>query len=241
MPSLAARGWISSPGARPAKGSRGRSAARTSATIVLTESTSGTTRTATADVTQRVLAFVNAGDPDGAGPFSPYQETHIQEDILLRLAVADDSATYPNTSVRIRDLELKTGGGAFESIIIDNDSDSDQAVNATDDTANRQVGLIFINDALTDHTTDMQMRGKLNFGYTRAGTAGGPPNGANIMFEVKLGDLDPATSDFGDLPDTSSSTGPGNYQTLAANSGPSHVLINGVRLGAAIDLSLIHI
>lgn len=46
------------------------------------------------------------------------------------------------------------------------------------------------------------------------------------------------TSDFGDAPDTTSGTGAGNYQTLFANSGPSHDLTNTqatLFLGAGVD------
>ena len=46
------------------------------------------------------------------------------------------------------------------------------------------------------------------------------------------------TSDFGDAPDTTSGTGVHNYQTLAANGGPSHVIdttINSLYLGAGVD------
>jgi len=46
------------------------------------------------------------------------------------------------------------------------------------------------------------------------------------------------TSDFGDAPDTTSGTGAGNYQTLLANSGPSHDLTNTEEtlfLGAGVD------
>ncbi len=40
--------------------------------------------------------------------------------------------------------------------------------------------------------------------------------------------------DYGDAPDTSAGTGPGNYQTLAANGGPSHIA-TGPYLGTARD------
>jgi hypothetical protein len=46
---------------------------------------------------------------------------------------------------------------------------------------------------------------------------------------------DPIALDFGDLPDSSAGTGPGDYQTLDANSGPSHVITDGLQLGDAID------
>lgn len=41
--------------------------------------------------------------------------------------------------------------------------------------------------------------------------------------------------DYGDLPDTSSGTLPGNYETYSFNNGPSHVKIDGLRLDNLID------
>ena len=38
-------------------------------------------------------------------------------------------------------------------------------------------------------------------------------------------------SDFGDAPDLAAGTGTGNYNTLAADSGPSHTVVAGLRLG----------
>lgn len=40
--------------------------------------------------------------------------------------------------------------------------------------------------------------------------------------------------DFGDAPDTGNGTGPGNYQTTAADNGPQH-LVGGPRLGSSVD------
>jgi hypothetical protein len=42
-------------------------------------------------------------------------------------------------------------------------------------------------------------------------------------------------ADFGDAPDTTSGTGRGDYQTLAANGGPSHTIVAGLFLGARVD------
>jgi hypothetical protein len=42
-------------------------------------------------------------------------------------------------------------------------------------------------------------------------------------------------ADFGDAPDTGAGTGPGNYQTLISDGGPSHVLDPSVVLGATVD------
>ena len=44
--------------------------------------------------------------------------------------------------------------------------------------------------------------------------------------------------DLGDLPDTGAGTGAGNYQTLLANNGPSHVRTPGLTIGTAWDSEL---
>ncbi len=44
-----------------------------------------------------------------------------------------------------------------------------------------------------------------------------------------------ALSDYGDAPDTSAGVGVGNYETLSANNGPSHVITTGLQIGTAPD------
>ena len=41
--------------------------------------------------------------------------------------------------------------------------------------------------------------------------------------------------DYGDAPDTGTGTGVGNYQTLASDGGPSHIIVSGLSLGTNID------
>ncbi len=41
--------------------------------------------------------------------------------------------------------------------------------------------------------------------------------------------------DFGDLPDTGTGTGTGNYKTLDSDGGPKHTLLNSLVLGATVD------
>ena len=160
------------------------------AVATMTLSQGATVRTATANVTQRVLAFVNGGDPDDGGPWAAYAEPHTQRDLLLRLAVASPGTTFSNTSVSLSNLRLTIDGGAPAPLVFNNPGPTDAlTVQATDDPAYRQVGFIFADDVLTDHTTDFTLRGDLNFGYTRL-NAGGPPSGANVMFELKVGDLE---------------------------------------------------
>ena len=43
-------------------------------------------------------------------------------------------------------------------------------------------------------------------------------------------------ADFGDAPDTGAGTGPGNYNTLAMDDGPSHTIVAGLRMGASVDM-----
>ena len=41
--------------------------------------------------------------------------------------------------------------------------------------------------------------------------------------------------DYGDVPDATGGSGPGNYNTRAADNGPSHTIVAGLRLGATVD------
>ena len=42
-------------------------------------------------------------------------------------------------------------------------------------------------------------------------------------------------ADFGDAPDTGPGTGASNFNTLATDNGPSHTIVAGLKIGAAID------
>lgn len=42
-------------------------------------------------------------------------------------------------------------------------------------------------------------------------------------------------TDYGDAPDATAGTGAGNYQTRIADNGPSHAIVNGLRIGATVD------
>jgi hypothetical protein len=190
---------------------------------------SNPTKKASADVTTRVLNFVN-----GTGP---YTEPHAQTDILLRLAAAGVNATYTDSGVSLSNLTLSVDGGPAENLAINYPTPSNSAsVQAGNDTNFRQVGLVFLDNVMPGHTSDFTITGDLTFNYTRA-TNGNPPNGANMMFEVKIGDLD-LYGDMGDLPDNNQTgTGPGDYATLDASNGPVHTIFPdyNVFLGATVD------
>jgi hypothetical protein len=187
------------------------------------------TKNASADVTTRVLDFVN-----GTGPYS---EPHQQTDILLRLAAAGTGATYTDSGVSLSNLTLSVDGGPAENLAINYPTPTNNAsVQASNNATYRQIGLVFLDNVIPGYTSDFTITGSLTFNYTRA-TAGNPPNGANMMFEVKIGDLD-LYGDMGDLPDNNQAgTGPGDYATLDASNGPVHTIFPDyeVFLGATVD------
>lgn len=66
-------------------------------------------------------------------------------------------------------------------------------------------------------------------------TANGPASDGEVEdYPVDVQDA----VDFGDLPDSGAGSGPGDYQTLLGNGGPSHVLRPGLRLGACEDAEI---
>ncbi len=76
---------------------------------------------------------------------------------------------------------------------------------------------------------------------TQADTVGA--DGFMSCVNLNLGECDTTKSvcfrtipyDWGDLPDGSSGTGNGDYQTTSANNGPSHQIITGLKFGSSID------
>lgn len=75
--------------------------------------------------------------------------------------------------------------------------------------------------------------------YAREGLAGVPVSAAHqptIRRRVEtLEDRALLAVDYGDAPDTGPGTGPGNYQTLASDNGPSHTIVAGLFLGNSVD------
>lgn len=83
--------------------------------------------------------------------------------------------------------------------------------------------------------------------FNTSGTDDDPNNGAGTdtwpdrmsNFSADFGFASTTlVEDHGDLPDTGTNTGTGNYQTLLANNGPSHIFVTGLRLGTQWDAEL---
>ena len=56
-----------------------------------------------------------------------------------------------------------------------------------------------------------------------------------IHVAVDINQAVAASLDYGDAPDTGAGTGTGNYNTLASDNGPSHVIVAGLFLGDTVD------
>jgi uncharacterized repeat protein (TIGR01451 family) len=69
----------------------------------------------------------------------------------------------------------------------------------------------------------------------RLQTAACAPTGAMVDGEVEDYRVSIVRHDLGDLPDAGIGTGAGNYETSRASGGARHVIVPGLRLGAAID------
>jgi uncharacterized repeat protein (TIGR01451 family) len=67
-----------------------------------------------------------------------------------------------------------------------------------------------------------------------AGTPGVVDN-PNDQDDFDLATISIGQVDYGDLADTGNGTGTGDYQTLAANGGPSHVIVPDLTIGATVD------
>ncbi|MCB9316687.1 MAG: HYR domain-containing protein, partial [Lewinellaceae bacterium] len=74
-------------------------------------------------------------------------------------------------------------------------------------------------------------RFRLSTDDVAAGTPEGPaPDGEVEDYLVEV-----IAYDYGDLPDSGPGTGPGNYETTPGDNGPSHKVVDGIKLGNNVD------
>ncbi|MCB0552189.1 MAG: choice-of-anchor A family protein, partial [Phaeodactylibacter sp.] len=83
-------------------------------------------------------------------------------------------------------------------------------------------------------TTTMSASG-LNGRFWVEGNAIHGGSGSEFHAFPFRGNLPLTCCDYGDLPDLTSITSAGDYQTLLANDGPRHLIDNAIRMGASID------
>ena len=93
------------------------------------------------------------------------------------------------------------------------------------------VNLIFSVPANAVLNTDIGARFRISTATNL--TATGPacaPDGEVEDYLVQV-----MSFDYGDLPDAGPGTGPGDYQVLISDNGPSHKIVTGLKLGASVD------
>jgi len=73
------------------------------------------------------------------------------------------------------------------------------------------------------------------FRLSNGGITTATPTGLVGSGEVEDYRITVANIDYGDAPDTTTGTGMGDYQTTLANGGPSHTIVNNLRLGTQVD------
>lgn len=126
------------------------------------------------------------------------------------------------TAFDLSDLGIGTGEVVTQIRLV-NMTDEDRMANATGQ------GLVIPEDD-GDTSSFFPNPGPLaNFTNFGGGTLDPDPLFVGVLTNV-VGPVD-----YGDAPDTSAGTGTGDYQTLAANGGPSHAIIATLRMGAAVD------
>ncbi len=167
-----------------------------------------TTHTATANLGDRILDFVN-----GTGP---YLEPHILSDVIIRLATIgnyNDPPTFTMAAVGVDNLRARIDSDPWQNIRyfngVDPDPRSDLAVSwahvpgGTSTTNPRRTEFLYLEDFLPNHEVRFEMQGELWFAWE--GTVTSIPQ-SGVMFEVKLGDMNvfPGAEEFIIIPEPTS-------------------------------------
>ena len=150
----------------------------------------GITSTATtAYVNDRVSSFVNGTAPTlgGVTPPASYQETHLQRDLVIRLATVIPPTLGQSMSIGVSDLSISINGGGAQSMDYDN-SGPQTALNISGafGDATRSVGFLLYDNLLNDYRDDFVLTGNLVHSLVGAPLT----SNSRLIFEVKLGDFD---------------------------------------------------
>ncbi|GEM_PF-3964278 len=223
--------------------------------ITLTEPTEPTALISSTTICNGSINMIEASPLNGSGTYS----THTWTDLGTGTATG---YVLSNTNTQTLSIDaMGTGTIDLQYMVTDDancsatithtvtvvETDSvticDDGSNSTTFTA--QAGLtnvIWYNSAdvqigtgsmiTIDHTTTGLGDGAETFYYT-ASEGTGCSIGLCCPIVVTLEDC--GVYDWGDLPDTSSTTNTVDYQTLLANNGPRHKIISGLSLGSSVD------
>ena len=163
-------------------------------------------------------------------------DTDDEDGVNIPTLIAGQTATI---SV---DVTNPTGSTAFLQGWIDWDDDGvfdagDQiASNIAIPAGTTQTVPINITVPAGANTADNPTYARFRVSTTNGiGATGQADDGEVEDYEVSIQDNSTVILDFGDAPDTISGTTTGDYQTLAGDDGPSHILGTGIVLGSVVD------
>lgn len=177
----------------------------------------------------RLGRFIDA-EPDGQPASSASTDDQVWSD-------DEDGVTFTSnlTAGQTQSIVVVASGSGYLNAWIDFNRDGDwndageQIFTNTALTAGARVLSFTVPAGASIGDTYARFRLSTQTGLLPTGTA---PDGEVEDYKVTI--VAP-NYDFGDLPDSGSGTGPGNYQTLLSDDGPRHIIVPTLRLGSLID------
>ncbi|HSN77113.1 MAG TPA: SdrD B-like domain-containing protein [Anaerolineae bacterium] len=162
--------------------------------------------------------LTNVQDEDGVAVLPQILETSTSVDLTVR-AINTNSAGTPATLACWIDFNRN---GVFEN----NFERASTTVPANSGTADYVLPFSNLSGLVAG---DSYLRCRIAYEASEVANPTGAANSGEVEdYKVTIG----PQPDYGDAPDADQGTGPGNYQTRAADGGPSHVIVNNLRLGA---------
>jgi hypothetical protein len=159
--------------------------------------------------------LTNVQDEDGVAVPPQILETSTSVDLTVR---ASNTAATPATLACWIDFDRD---GVFEN----NFERASTTVPANSGTADYALTFNGLSGLVAG---DSYLRCRIAYEASQVDNATGAANSGEIEdYKVTIG----PQPDYGDAPDANPGTGQGNYQTRAADGGPSHVIVNNLRLG----------
>ena len=152
---------------------------------------------------------------------------YINGDEVWNFVDSQDAAVLdgPNNIIRFFQDDTATGHTQAQSGFVDRIRIYNRALSLA------EVAAIY--NAQPIALPDFDQRGT-PFVRVQDGDRDGIPRADMGAFELQV-TATPVLHDYGDAPDSGAGTATGNYNTLAADNGPRHTIVAGLRMGASVD------
>lgn len=171
------------------------------------------------------------GNPSAIANGDDASGTDDEDGVTIPMLVAGSSATIPVVVMNM------TGSDAKLTMFIDYNGDGDfddagemsstTVPTGTNGTVNLTT-LVPIN-AITNTNFGVRFRLSTDFAASMSPTGSAPDGEVEDYISQVM------AFDYGDLADSGAGTGSLNYETQAANNGPAHKIISGLKIGATVD------